>query len=211
MGACRPLRLTTSSDGVPLPLTTVTSSAPTAHVAAKLATSTVSVLQGDITQQQNASGTPADQRVQLQTIKSGSPATLVKGPSKTIPILVLFAIVSASIALAFIRNNHSEDPVRTTRRRLDEGLVPDDGGAFANDGNGRLVEPEYGRVLTGSGSTRLLGLLRAGSGPRLAEEENGGPQHAATEEPSATHGRRTWSDRQPHFLRASDLERETRD
>ena len=199
------------SDGAPLPLITVISSAPTAAAAAKLAVSTVSVLRGDITQQQNASGTPADQRVELQTIKSGSPATLAKGPSKSIPILVLFAIVSASIALAFIRNNHSEDPVRSPRRRLDEGLVPDDGRAFAGDGNGRIAEPEHGRVHTGSGSMQLRGLRRTGSATQLPEDENGAPQRAASEGPSATHRRWAWSDRQPHFLRGPGLERETLD
>lgn len=199
------------SDGAPLPLFTVTSSAPTAAAAAKIAVSTLTILRDDIAQQQNASGTPADQRVQLQTIKSGSPATLAKGPSKTVPILVLFAIVSASIALAFIRNNHSEEPVRTTRRRLDEGLAPDEGRAFANDGNRRTVEPDYGRVQTGSGGMQLLGLRRTGSATRLPEDENGAPQRATSEEPSAIHRRRAWSDRQPHFLRGSGLERETLD
>lgn len=201
------------SNGVPLPLITVTSSAPTAVDAAKLAASTVSVLRGDVTQQQAAAGTPADQRVQLQTLQSGSPATLAQGPSKSIPILVLFAIVSASIALAFIRNNHSDDPVRSPRRRLDEWLVPDDGPAFAGDGdgngNGRIAEPERGRVHAGNGSMQPLGLRRAGSAPRPAEEEIGIAQRAATEEPSATHLRRAWSDRQPHFLRG--FEREPRD
>ena len=189
----------------------MTSSAPTAAAAAKIAVSTLTILRDDIAQQQNASGTPADQRVQLQTIKSGSPATLAKGPSKTVPILVLFAIVSASIALAFIRNNHSEEPVRTTRRRLDEGLAPDEGRAFANDGNRRTVEPDYGRVQTGSGGMQLLGLRRTGSATRLPEDENGAPQRATSEEPSAIHRRRAWSDRQPHFLRGSGLERETLD
>lgn len=201
------------SDGVPLPLITVTSSAPTAAAAAKLAISTVSVLRGDITQQQNVSGTPADQRVLLQTIKSGSPATLVQGPSKSIPILVLFAVVSASIALAFIRNNHSDDPVRSTRQRLDEGIVPADGRGFAGDGNGRIVDPEYGRFHTGSGSMQLPVLRRAGSATRLADEESAAPQRAATEEPSpsATHRRRAWSESQPRFLRGPGLEHDTRD
>ena len=205
------------SDGVPEPLITVTSSAPTAVDAAKLATSTVSVLRSDITQQQASAGTPADQRVQLQTVKSGAPAILAQGPSKSIPILVLFAIVSASIALAFLRNNHSEDPVRSTRRRLDEGLGPDEGlwpddwPTFAGDGNGRIAEPEHGRVHTGSGSMQPLGLRMAGSAPRLAEEENGAPERAVTDEPSATHRRRAWTDRQPHFLRGPGFERETRD
>ena len=210
------------SDGVPQPLITVTSSAPTAVDAAKLAASTVSVLRGEVTQQQAAAGTPVDQRVQLQTVKSGAPATLAKGPSKSIPILVLFAILSASIALAFTRNNHSEDPVRSTRRRLDEWLVPDEERALlvpdderallvpdderapAGDGNGRMVH-------TGNGSMQLLGLRRAPSAPRPAEEENGAAQRAASDEPSATHRRRAWSDRERHSLRGSGVERETRD
>jgi hypothetical protein len=200
------------SDGVPLPLITLTSSAPTAAAAAKLATSTLSVLRGAITQQQNTSGTPADQRVELQTVKGGSPAVLAQGPSKSVPILVLFAIVSASIALAFIRNNHSEEPVRSTRRRLDEGLVPDGWPAYAGDGSGRTAEPERGRIHTGSGSMQLLSLRRAGSAPRPADDEEiAAPQRAAADEPSATHRRRAWSDRQPHFLRGSGFERDTRD
>ena len=101
-------------------------------------TTTVSVLRSEITQQQAASGTPVDQRVELQTLKSGSPATLAQGHSKSIPILVLFAVLSASIALAFILNNHSDDPVRSTRRRLDEGLGP--------DGGWRSPAPAIGRV-----------------------------------------------------------------
>ena len=51
------------NDRVPLPLITVTASAPTAADAAKLATTTVSVLRSEITQQQAAAGTPVDQRV----------------------------------------------------------------------------------------------------------------------------------------------------
>ena len=96
--------------GAPLPLLTLTASAPTAVDAAKLATATVSVLQREITQQQAAAGTPVDQRVELQPVKSGTPATLIQGYSKSISILVLFAVMAASIALAFIRNNHSDDP-----------------------------------------------------------------------------------------------------
>ena len=109
----------------------------------------ISVLRSAITQQQAAAGTPVDQRVELQTVNTGSPATLTKGHSKSIPILVLFAVVSASIALAFILNNHSDDPVRSTRRRLDEGLGPDGGLVVAGAGNGHVAEPDYGLVQTG--------------------------------------------------------------
>ncbi len=209
------------SDGVPLPLITVTSSAPNAADAAKLATTTVSILRSEITRQQGAAGTPVDQRIQLQTTKSGAPATLVQGYKKSIPILVLFAVISASIALAFIRNNHSDDPVRSTRRHPDEGLGEDRGLGFAAAGNGRVAEPEHGWVQTRGEPVHLLGLRRGESATRLAEVENAAPQPVAAEESAqpldldsalATQRRRVWSDRRPpHFLRTSGFEPESRD
>lgn len=195
----------------PLPLVTLTASAPTAGDAAKLATTTVSVLQSNITQQQAAAGTPVDQRVRLQTLQSGAVATLTQGHSKSIPMLVLFAIVSASIALAFILNSHSEDPVRSTRRRLDEGLAPDGGLAVAGGGNGRVGEPEHGWVQT-RGRTQLIGLRRGVSGTRLANEEAAATQRAVAEESSAADRPRAWSDRTlPHAPHAPAFETKSRD
>lgn len=193
----------------PLPLVTVTASAPTATDAAKLATTTISVLRNEITQQEAASGTPVDQRVEVQTLKSGSPATLTQGHSKSIPILVLFAVLAASIALAFILNNHSEDPVRSTRRRLDEGLGQ--GGLGTGAGNGRVAEPEHGLLQTRGGRTQLIGLRRGASGTRLANEENAAHRTVA-EESSATDRRWAWSDRTPpHPPPPSGIEPESRD
>ena len=202
------------SDGVPLPLITVTSSAPTADDAAKLAT--IDRLGPSRARSPNNKPPPARRPISASSCRRSraeSPATLAQGHSKSIPILVLFAIVSASIALAFIRNNHSEDPVRSTRRRLDEGLAPDDGRGVCRR---RQWSDSGARVRPGSHREwkrcSRLGLRRAGSAPRLAEEENAAPQRAATDEPSATHRRRAWSDRQPpHFLRGPGFERESRD
>jgi hypothetical protein len=216
--------------GSPLPLLTLTSSASTAADAARIATTTISVLGSEIARQQTAAGTPVNQRVVLQTLKSGAPATLTQGYSKSIPILVLLAITAASIALAFIRNSHSSDPVRPTRRHLDEGLSPDRRPAFA--GNGHVEEPahDWGEepfapdevqpaastifdadVHTGGGRT-LLGLRKGGPASRPAEEENATPHPVAAEESSATFRGRAWSDRkQTHFLRASSGKRESHD
>lgn len=207
--------------GAPEPLLTITSSAPTAGDATKLATTAVSVLQSEISRQQAATTTPIDQRIVLQAVKTGVPATLTKGHSKSIPMLVLFAVVSASIALAFIRNNHSDDPVRSTRRRLDDGLAPDGGPMFGGAGNGRIAEAEHGWVQTGSGTMRLLGLRSGESITRLAEEKSTAPQPVAAEESAQpldlesalpTHRRRAWGNpRPPQFLRASGFEPESRD
>ena len=193
--------------GVPLPLLTLTSSAPTAAQAAKLANTTIVVLRNAVTRQQVASNTAVDNRVQLQTINTGSSATLTQGHTKSIPMLVLFAIVSASIALAFILNNNSDDPVRSTRRRLDEGMGGD-GGA----GNGHVAEPGYGLIQTGGQRTQLIGLRTGAAGTRLPADENAATHRAAAEGPSATDGRRGWDDRMPpRFLRGSGREAESRD
>lgn len=207
------------SDGVPLPLITVTSSAPTAAAAVKLAATTVSVLESDITQQEASSGTPVSQRIQLQVLKNGSPATLTKGYSKSVPILVLFAVIAASIALAFMLNNHSDDPVRSTRRRLDDGLVPDGGLAFAGhgkgngngNGNGSVAEPEYGWAPSSGGKVQMVGHRDPDAGTRIAEE-NGAPQRGTTHESPLTGRRPVWVDRtQPHLLRRSGFEPESHD
>jgi hypothetical protein len=217
--------------GSPLPLLTLTSSAPTAADAAKLATASVSVLEGEIVKQQAAAGTPPDQRVELQAVKSGAPATLAQGYSKSIPILVLFAITAASIALAFIRNSHSVDPVRPTRRHPDDPLGLDGRPAFA--GNGRVGEPTHGwgddplapdevqpaastifdADVQAGGGRNLLGLRRGGSATRPPEEdEEASPQPVTAEESAASYGSRAWSDRkQTHFLRSSGFKRPSRD
>ena len=197
--------------GAPLPLITLTSSAPTAREAAKLATTTIAVLRTQVIQQQADAGTPVDQRVQLQTVNSGSPATLEQGHSKSMSILVLFAVMSASVALAFILNKHSDDPIRSARRRLDEGLDRN-GGLFAGTGNAHAAESDHGLAQTGAARRKLIGLRGAGSGARRADEENAATQRRAAEGLSAPDRQRASSDRaQPHFRRESRLEAESRD
>ncbi len=220
-GAVEAAEVDDLSDGVPLPLITLTSSAPTSVDAAKLATATIAVLQSMITQQEAAAGTAVEQRVQLQTLKSGVPATLTQGHSKSIPMLVLFAVLAATIGLAFIRNNHSDDPVRSTRRHLDKELDPDGGRAITRAGNGRVAEPEHGWVQPGGGGNGgdvssvpvdMLHFEWDESTTRPAEEKNAAPQPALAEESSATNRPRAWSDRRSaHSLRTSGFEPESRD
>jgi hypothetical protein len=200
--------------GAPLPLITLTATAATAPDAVKIASTAISVLRKKITQEQTAAGTPTNERVQLDTVMSGSNATLLQGYKKTIPILVLFAIVSASIALAFILNNNSDDPVRSTRRRADEELGRT-GLAFAanGNGNGHIAEPDHGLARTGGARMQLIGLRRAASGARVADEETAVTQErAAGEDSPAMDRRRAWSDRTPpHFLRGSGRDADSHD
>jgi hypothetical protein len=199
--------------GQPLPLITLTASAPTAAEAAKLATASVSVFQTEITRQEVTAGTPVAQRVELQTLKGGAPATLTKGYSKSIPMLVLFAVLSAAIALAFILNNHSDDPIRSTRRRLDEGFVPDGGRVFNGMANGHVAEADYGLLHAGNRRSQPAGHRRGEMAGRLVKDENGAaPQWAAADDLSATNARRVWSDRNPpHFVGGPGFEPESRD
>ena len=193
--------------GVPLPLLTLTSSAPTAAQASKLASATIAVLRNAVTRQQVASDTPVDNRVQLQTINTGSSATLTNGPSKSIPMLVLFAVISATIALAFILNNNSNNPVRSTRRREDEGMAGDAGAGY-----GRVAEPDHGLAQSSGRRMQLIGLRTGAAGTRLTTDENGATHRAAAEGSSTTDGRRGWGDRMPpHLRRGSGLEADSRD
>ena len=192
--------------GSPLPLITLTSSAPTASEAARLASTTIAVLRSKITQEQAAADTPVEQRVELQTVNDGSPATLSEGHSTSLPMLVLFAVVSASIALAFIRNNHSANPVRSTRRRLDEGLG--DAAPFGVGDGGRARERGYGSA---QGSSARLGSITP-KGVALHAYEEKLAQRADGEESGASEARHGRNDRRStRLMRWSGAQAESRD
>lgn len=122
--------------GTPLPLVTLTSSAPTAAAAAKLADTAAAVLENTISEQQAAAGTDPTQRVDLDVVKNGSPATLFQGHKTSVPILVLFAFLAGTVALAFILNNNNAKPIRSTRKRAGEEVSNGHG-----HGNGNVELP----------------------------------------------------------------------
>jgi hypothetical protein len=55
--------------------------------------------------QQQAAAIPVNQRIQLQTIQAVSPPVLIQGRKKTLPIIVFLAMLTATVALAFVLEN----------------------------------------------------------------------------------------------------------
>jgi hypothetical protein len=58
-----------------------------------------------VVRQQSAASIPPDQRVDIEVIQAASPPILVQGHKKTLPIVVLLAVLSATVALAFMLEN----------------------------------------------------------------------------------------------------------
>ncbi len=91
--------------GQDLPFVNITATASTGRNAFILAQRTIQSLQAWVTAQQASTQTAPAQRIQLQVVKSGSPAKLVAKPKLTTPLLVLVAGMVGIIALALIREN----------------------------------------------------------------------------------------------------------
>ena len=92
-------------NGQDLPFVNITATASTGRNAFILAQRTIQTLQAWVTAQQASTQTAPAQRIQLQVVKSGSPAKLVAKPKLTTPLLVPVAGIVGIIALALIREN----------------------------------------------------------------------------------------------------------
>ncbi len=69
--------------------------------------------------QQQAGGIPVSQRIELQTIQEVSKPTLSQPRKKTLPIIVFLAVLTATVALAFVLENlrpRSAVPEKTKAR-----------------------------------------------------------------------------------------------
>lgn len=94
-----------TATSAPLPFIEMTATAPTETDAVTLAERASKVLENYVAAQQQAAGIAPADRVLLQMVQNGRPATLVKGHSTTIPMLVFVAVLAASIWLAFLKEN----------------------------------------------------------------------------------------------------------
>lgn len=88
-----------------LPLISVAGLADSAPHAEALVGRATNALVQYVQDEQNAAGVPDKQRILLQVVKEPTPAKLLAGPSKTLPILVFLVIMAATCALAFILEN----------------------------------------------------------------------------------------------------------
>ena len=97
----------TTANSDPLPLFEIDATSTSAGAAAKLAQRTTQGIQSYIEIEQRESGIPVDQRVVLSVVKEpiAANATLTRGHSKTLPIVVFLVVMFGVIALAFILEN----------------------------------------------------------------------------------------------------------
>lgn len=87
--------------GQGLPIVTLTSEAPTAKDAVAITQRAEQLLRTYVTRNQEAAGTAPAQRIELDVVDSGSPATLVSGHKISIPLMVFMAVFLGTVALAF--------------------------------------------------------------------------------------------------------------
>jgi hypothetical protein len=88
-----------------LPLLAISADAATPDKALKLARRAARAFTGYVTDEQNRSGIPQSQRVQLQVISAPKAPLLVTPRKKTLPIVIFLAIATATIGLAFVLEN----------------------------------------------------------------------------------------------------------
>ena len=88
----------------PLPVVGILGDAATPKRASAISLEAADVFRRYIERQQTGAGIPADQRVILQTI-NGSKVQLLVGHKKTLPIVAFFAVMIATLGLAFLLEN----------------------------------------------------------------------------------------------------------
>ena len=117
------------------PLVMLTAAAPTESDAAKLAAVGIKAFQTNVAQMEAAAGIPQNSRVVLQVIQTGLPPHIAAKPKLTIPVLILFALMTGLIVLLFSLENR--DPQTAAKfGRVTSGM---EAGAPAE--NGRFVAP----------------------------------------------------------------------
>ena len=154
----------------PLPFVTLSSTAPTAADAARLANTAATVFQSVVATQQSTAQIPSDQRVQLQLLTNGNKPKLIDGPKKTIPMLLFVTVLAASIVLAFMLENanprvkpSSKEDLGHSGHSADRGLILDrpNGHAPLRTGAGHTLRPEASRRFAFARTRGADGLLDA--------------------------------------------------
>jgi hypothetical protein len=91
--------------GIVLPLVEITGTGTTAKAAQHATTWATSALVDYVTQQQTANKIPPGKRVILRILDQPSPPTLIAGRSKTRPVFIFLAVLTACAALIFTLDN----------------------------------------------------------------------------------------------------------
>ena len=103
--------LALNNPGNPLPIISLAGISTSPKQARSVTVRATAAIQEFLRRQQETNDIPAADRVQVQTLEAPRAAQLFKGRSKTLPILVFFALITATAALAFVLEN-----VRPTAR-----------------------------------------------------------------------------------------------
>jgi len=94
-----------------LPMLSVFATAPTRQGARSTAARISSAFRDYIVAEQNAAKIPDNKRIEIEVVNEAGDETLLVPRKKTLPVVVLLAVLSATIALAFMREN--------TRKRVE--------------------------------------------------------------------------------------------
>jgi hypothetical protein len=124
-----------STNNTPLPLVAVTSVAPTPAQAARVSLVGAELFRSYIAHQQTTAEIPLKQRVVLQVVSTDT--ALIAGRKKTLAIVAFLAVLTATIALAFVLENRrpriqAVSPVTAVRNaehptaRAEPGTDPDE-------------------------------------------------------------------------------------
>jgi hypothetical protein len=108
----------------PLPMVTIFATAPTPEAARSTAARISRAFQGYVVSSQTEAKIPDDDRVQIQVVNEAGDETLLVPRKKTLPIVVFLAILSATIALAFVRENTKRAPAAAATPDAGEAEVP---------------------------------------------------------------------------------------
>lgn len=88
-----------------LPFVTFTASAPTAAAATRLARGSAQIFEKFVERQQAANGIPAARRIRLTAVEAGFGTKLVEGHKISVPLLVFFVVLIATISVIFLKEN----------------------------------------------------------------------------------------------------------
>jgi hypothetical protein len=111
--------------GAPLPLISITATAPSKRLATSAATRQTTAFVKYLFDQQTQNQIPPSKRVRVKLVQSAQPPVLLKGRSKTLPIVVFLTVMLAVVGLAFMLENmrprvravQQEDAVLDAARR----------------------------------------------------------------------------------------------
>jgi hypothetical protein len=111
--------------GPALPLISISATAPSTHLAVSAAARQTAAFVSYLANKQAQNGIAPGKRVRVALIQRAQPAELLKGRSKTLPIVVFLTVMLAVVGLAFMLENlrprvhvvESEDTLHSPARR----------------------------------------------------------------------------------------------